>query len=136
MGKQIVILILGAVLAIGLFGDGGFELSPKLSNDMTADFRYTDNSTADVYNIEKWVENENHFVQSDNPCVIDGEDICKATPLPPLAGVSIPNFGMPASLAGLENWARDNAITFPEIYGAWTDEAKFEWLKGQWESRQ
>lgn len=145
--KNILLLAIGCLVAIALFGDGGLDVSPELSNEMRADFNYADNSTNDTYNIERWVENENNFfsgnetsevavAEETNLCIRNGEDICAATALPPIEGISLPNFGMPATLPGLEQWASQNGVNLPNLWNAWNDQVKYDWLKSEWEARQ
>lgn len=150
MGKTILMLIAGGIIAIAIFGDGGLSVSPELSNKMEADFDYTNNSTNDTYYIERWVENENNYFQSTPVPPIEkvfatampqevwatqqGVDIF-ATALP-AEETPNPFFGMPSSIDGLKQWAETNSIQLPDIWDTWSERTQFSWLKAEWLRRK
>lgn len=129
--KNILLFGLVAIAFIAIFGDGGFEVNPELSNDMNANFEYQRNT----YNIEKWIENNYAEDQNQKPDysatalpakVVNGVDIY-ATALP-VEAAEAAAFNV-SEFNDLTVWANQNNVQTPPTWNNWEDDTKYEWLK-------
>jgi hypothetical protein len=157
--KVFLLLAVVAFFLIAIFGDGGVEVSPKVSTELRSDFNLS--TSNDNYKIETYVENQTNVYGSGGvlmtPIVTTsfqqfGElgrgssildvpanatinyDEATSTPRPlstrEVAATAVST--LQAEYDSLESmivWAEQNKVELPKFWWAWTTEARLDWLK-------